>query len=45
MGFVVALEVELVVVWEVIREVIREVALEALGVVLEIFNEFPVSRR
>ena len=45
MGFVVALEVELVVVWEVIREVIREVALEALGVDLEIFDELPVSRR
>jgi hypothetical protein len=44
-GFVVALEVELVVVWEVIWEVIREVALEALGVVLEIFDELLISRR
>ena len=41
MGFVVALEVELVVVWEVIREV----ALETRGVVLEIFNQLLVSRR
>ena len=40
-----ALEVELVVVWEVIREAIREVALEALGVVLKIFNKFPISQR
>lgn len=39
-GFVVALEVELVVVWDVIREV----ALEAFGVVLEI-DKLLVSRR
>jgi hypothetical protein len=37
-GFVVALEMELVVVWEVIREV----ALEALGVVL---YKLLISRR
>ena len=41
MGFVVALEVELMVVWEVIWGV----ALEALGVVLKIFYKLLVSRR
>ena len=41
MGFIVALEVELMVVWEVIREV----ALEALGVVLKIVYKLLVSRR
>ena len=41
MGFVVALEVELVVVWEMIWEV----ALDALGVVLEMVYKLLISRR
>ena len=39
-GFVVALEVKLMAVWEVIREV----ALEALRVVLEVAYKLLVSR-
>jgi hypothetical protein len=40
-GFVIALQVELIVVWEVIREV----ALEALRVVLKIVYKLLISRR
>ena len=42
MGFVEALEVELMMVWEVIREIALRVA---LWVVLKIVNELLVSRR
>ena len=41
MGFVVALDVELVVVWDVIRDVV----LEALGVALGVVYKLLVSRK